>query len=1340
MVRSHCSTVRLLLPLLLIVLVAGSPTHSRAADLSPMANPVVVEQQRASNAPGGSEEAPAPQLSQMAVTPQVTCAGWLGPQRLNAFDVADGNGGCVTAIKNIALCNNPNPNLCDVPFSSLDLSGSVLMEGFVQIPSGTSVTIEPGTIIHGQHSQLYGQGGPLSSVGFRVEGGGTLNINGTFAAQVLMTSLKSTPQPGDINGIAFWPGSSGTISYLHLSYGGNGLQDSHSTTTGATLLIDGASPAIRNSTIDYTTNYANSSGAVLKNAGAPTLDHDSFANIATGRYAVQVYGGSRPVLSNDSFTSSTGFANLGVIFDSNDIDRLTNASFSDPVHSMGIHFQATGISGAVLTLTETGAPYILETSSQNPPGNFDVQSGLTLSAGATLQMQGALTVKSGGILRANGVTGAMASFTTSSSAPSPGGWGGIDFQQGSAGNLTFAHIAYGGAFGRPCVSIEGAATSPTITGWTIDDCGGDGVDVIAGATPTLDRDSFLNIANFQYAVAVRGGAMPVLSNDTFSSANGFNNAGVLFDSNRVDLLTNASFTDPRHSMGIHFLGGSLTANLALTDPGAPYVPDGNPSANARGDIIVPNGITLTLAADTTLEMVANQTYGGLYILAGGRLNANGAAGHPARITSTLDNGTLNPDGTVSAPAAGDWAGVGFEGSSNGHLSFAHISYGGAWPACAVPATFGCGKLAEILVDGARPTISNSIIDHSYGNGVELFNAAGPFLSADRFETISGAPYYALAADDLDSGATLQNDVFTSAAGFANRGLRLAPEGVGQLTGATFHDPVNSMAIHVLGGMVTLTATWNNFQDAHRTPPAIPYVLADDIGAPPAAPDLTIASGANLTIASGNTVQMVGNIFVSSGGTFNVRGVAGSLVSFTSNQATPHPGDYGGIAYQHGSAGAISYTQISYGGKWPACGNSFGCGKTGELLIEGPDVSLFAVTVGFSRLDHPLGNGIDVFGDAAPLITDSSFDMIASGSYAISVDDLVSVPDLTRDTFRSESGFANKGIRLAPNGGNFLTNLHFYDDAFSEAIHVIGGTVTEQSQWNSQIWESSNPAIYGHASYVVGDDLSVAGSVADLVLGPDNSGGDVRLFVQVADDPKIGGNTLKLAGSLYVTSLGWLTVNGAIGRPVRISSAKADARPGDWGAIDFEERSAGSLTYAYLSNGGGVIHDSRSAPHSTEVLIEGADHQPAIDIENSIFEQSAGNQLEVMNGYLPVLSDNSFEVTAVPGSSRSSATRTAVGPGQAAVSAPAANPAFYGIANDGWVAGQPALDAQNNWWGSSDGPSGAGSGQGTGVSAGVNFTPFLTCDPSSSSCVVPSRRMGDVNGDGVVNAVDALCLL
>ena len=38
---------------------------------------------------------------------------------------------------------------------------------------------------------------------------------------------------------------------------------------------------------------------------------------------------------------------------------------------------------------------------------------------------------------------------------------------------------------------------------------------------------------------------------------------------------------------------------------------------------------------------------------------------------------------------------------------------------------------------------------------------------------------------------------------------------------------------------------------------------------------------------------------------------------------------------------------------------------------------------------------------------------------------------------------------------------------------------------------------------------------------------------------------------------------------------------------------------------------------------------------------------------------------------------------------------------------PALDATNNWWGSSDGPSGAGPGTGDSVSSGVTFMLVFT---------------------------------
>ena len=43
--------------------------------------------------------------------------------------------------------------------------------------------------------------------------------------------------------------------------------------------------------------------------------------------------------------------------------------------------------------------------------------------------------------------------------------------------------------------------------------------------------------------------------------------------------------------------------------------------------------------------------------------------------------------------------------------------------------------------------------------------------------------------------------------------------------------------------------------------------------------------------------------------------------------------------------------------------------------------------------------------------------------------------------------------------------------------------------------------------------------------------------------------------------------------------------------------------------------------------------------------------------------------------------------------------------------QPGLNAKNNYWGAVDGPSGAGPGSGDPVSAGVNFSPWLTTLPA-----------------------------
>ena len=51
---------------------------------------------------------------------------------------------------------------------------------------------------------------------------------------------------------------------------------------------------------------------------------------------------------------------------------------------------------------------------------------------------------------------------------------------------------------------------------------------------------------------------------------------------------------------------------------------------------------------------------------------------------------------------------------------------------------------------------------------------------------------------------------------------------------------------------------------------------------------------------------------------------------------------------------------------------------------------------------------------------------------------------------------------------------------------------------------------------------------------------------------------------------------------------------------------------------------------------------------------------------------------------------------------------HGVAND--MPTGPAIDAANNWWGSTTGPGGVGPGSGDPVGANVTFSPFLTTNP------------------------------
>jgi len=74
--------------------------------------------------------------------------------------------------------------------------------------------------------------------------------------------------------------------------------------------------------------------------------------------------------------------------------------------------------------------------------------------------------------------------------------------------------------------------------------------------------------------------------------------------------------------------------------------------------------------------------------------------------------------------------------------------------------------------------------------------------------------------------------------------------------------------------------------------------------------------------------------------------------------------------------------------------------------------------------------------------------------------------------------------------------------------------------------------------------------------------------------------------------------------------------------------------------------------------------------------------------------------------------------------------------NGIVSTGPIVDAEENYWGSPDGPTGVGSGSGNGISAGVNACPFYDA-PVPTGTLVDCRVQNITTGEGFFNIQDAI---
>jgi hypothetical protein len=265
--------------------------------------------------------------------------------------------------------------------------------------------------------------------------------------------------------------------------------------------------------------------------------------------------------------------------------------------------------------------------------------------------------------------------------------------------------------------VEGPVTIPagvTVTiqpGAVIKFAHGAGITVLGGGT--LDASQASQAAPIIFTALAddtAGGDTNLDGNRTLPLPGDWN--GIAIQGSGV--FSSSPYTDLRYLVTTH--SGTLTADQAWV---------GTFTHHVTGLVSVPAGVTLTIDPGAVVKFDPGA---GFDVQAGGQLLADGTVAQPICFTSIRDDsvgGDTNGDGNATAPVAGDWQSLRFEGGAGGDLGHVDVRYGGN----STVNVYGAGGMIEDL--GAALAIRDSWISESVKDGVL---AGGPLTVSNTVVT------------------------------------------------------------------------------------------------------------------------------------------------------------------------------------------------------------------------------------------------------------------------------------------------------------------------------------------------------------------------------------------------------------------------------------------------------------------------------------------------------------------------------------------------------------------------------------------------------------------------------
>ncbi|MGP1347821.1 MAG: right-handed parallel beta-helix repeat-containing protein [Phycisphaerales bacterium] len=919
--------------------------------------------------------------------------------------------------------------------------------GIFQVPTGATMTVEPGVQIRGALSA-------------QIRINGVLNAFGSPKAPILMTSLDDAGVD-QWGGLVVDSGGEANLSWTTLRRAGN--FDVFGLRTGISVL-GGSSVSLTDCVVSDIATSGAEAGIYVTSSSVGNCLRTSFercGNGAAGDHAFHVTDGASGSLDDCAFIDNDC---TPIRIASGSVQNITACSFAGNLSDRILVGDGTAAGAPYFESMDGLDSFVLE------PGNFFVSgpSTMTVDPGVTIRGMPGAAIRLNGTLNAMGTERDPIVMT---SVPDDGldQWVGLVVDSGGDANLSWTTLRRAGnidVFGiRSGISLLGGS-SLSLTDCTISDIATGnaeaGVYVTSSSVGSATRTVFERCGNgggSDHAFHVTDGAGGFLDECVFD---GNDCTPVRVASGSVQNLTGCSFMGNLLDRIIVGDGTSATdAYFESMDGLDAFVLE-------PGSVFVQGGSSVTIEPGVRIRGMA-----GAGIRVSGTMQAEGTQRDPIVLTSVSDDGV------------DQWSGIVVDSGGVANLAWTTLRRAGN------PDVFGI-RSGYTVLGGASLTLTDCVVsDIATGaseSGVYVTSSSAGSATRTAFERCGngGGSDHAFHVTDGASGALAECPLTDNEC----TPVRVASGSIQNITGCSFAG--NLLDRIIVGDGAAAPAAYFESMDG-----------LDAFALEPGS--FFVQSGSSMTVEPGVRIRGMPGAGIRIDGSMDAIGTESAPIIMTST-SDDGVGQWAGVVIASGGDAAMAWTTVRCAGAPGPFGNRAGIAILSNSTLDASDCAIELIGGGSQETGIEVSSGaaslvrcaIDGIGDSA---NDRAVQCAASGTAMLescSLDDAVGYGIVHSGAALSVvcssiENSANDGILVTDSATEVVVRGSRFGGNATFAINETGAALVRAccNWWGSPSGPTTPANPGGAGAAIAGDVLFGAFSITPEACVPACPAGDVN---------------------------------------------------------------------------------------------------------------------------------------------------------------------------------------------------------------------------------------------------------